>query len=148
MTIGGEGTLKDCLNYFLWRFGVRIWEVFRGSNQPSLESCYNRNPWSFLWRFGTFWRQTWDKCEWAGRRQQSGAWADEHRDWAAWMIRCVATDSWLWWEVLGEDEQCWLGWRGGLILFSTCKLCLAILEGLIPQTTLGWIQEVQAGSCT
>ena len=35
-----------------------------------------------------------------------------------------------------------------LVLHSTGKLELATLEGWIPQTPLGWIQETQAGSCT
>ena len=35
-----------------------------------------------------------------------------------------------------------------VVLHSTCKLELATLEGWIPQTPLGWIQETQAGPCT
>ena len=34
------------------------------------------------------------------------------------------------------------------ILHFSCKLGLTILEGWIPQTTLGWSQETQAGACT
>ena len=34
-----------------------------------------------------------------------------------------------------------------LLSYSSCKLELATLEGWIPQTTLGWNQETQAGSC-
>ena len=35
-----------------------------------------------------------------------------------------------------------------LLSYSSCKLVLATLEGWIPQTTLGWNQETEAGSCT
>ena len=34
------------------------------------------------------------------------------------------------------------------ILHFSCKLGLANSKGWIPQTPLGWIQEIQAGSCT
>ena len=34
------------------------------------------------------------------------------------------------------------------ILHFSCKRGLAILEGWIPQTTLGWSQETQVGTCT
>ena len=53
-----------------------------------------------------------------------------------------------WW--LGDDDQMdgWAVAVAVLFSYSSCKLELATLEGWIPQTTLGWNQETQAGSCT
>ena len=63
---------------------------------------------------------------------------------ARWIVVVQRIDGQIRWQIVGRLSSS----SGGLILYSTCKLGLAIPEDWIPQTPFGWIQEIQAGSCT